>query len=824
MTFVEPQYLTLFIIVLFFLITQRYKNYTKAFLLRLGVLSCLIIALCAPVVVKKSAGNNIIFCADISKSIPQKERNELYSFLRNSRNDIIFFSDKARLSDNSFSISAIENSRHTYTSSKPVTSMLLSMLSVEKGSEAVFFTDGNFIDNDIFLESIEKLNANNITVHIYPLSTSIVNEIIISEPEVFDNYQIKVSVYGIGNPAGAVLKMISYEGDNVVEKEVSGFYDPVVFVCGPPKSGFEKWSIKVFPKNGKDFFSENNKVSFYVEKLERKKILYVSSNSKKGFLVKLLGDRFDIVEVNERDKISEYLSILNKFDCILLDDVPAYWFTEDQMKLIESTVRDFGLGLVMNGLYNSFTLGGYHNTPIEKLAPVEMTLPNPKKTEDFFILIDKSGSMAGDNESKYHIAVNSVDQLLDNLSPQDRLSVSVFDVVPDNVVPLNKVENLDVSVLNSIQPHGGTDLFLALQHLYELVKGDVKRKGHCIVLTDGQTDKKAQCLEIAASIKQCNKTLSVIGLADKNENVFLNNLARNGGGRSYLLQNLELLPNIFLREKNLSKGESIVTNPNKIMFNPDSNMYPDIRFNSLPFINAHTKLIPKENVNIPFSTIAGSPLLAYHRYGLGVVSVFMSDIDIFVSNIPTDQDLLSGTIFKSVFEYTLKKEFVKKALSVDIGYSGLSVYSVDKPVSASVTYPDGKEEALTFSQSGDTYSSIFFPRIKGTYNIKANYPNGNIKTVSYSISYSPEYKRVGTNWNLIYASLLKSKGHLFDSYDQIKTFVPQKRNQKKLNLSSFFIIIAFVLFLIELIVRRNIKFMDIYNRVHNDGIFSLFNP
>ncbi|MCD6461054.1 VWA domain-containing protein [bacterium] len=828
MTFINPYYFMLFIVLVMAMVIHR-NNYKKAFLLRIGVLFFLIIALACPVIIKKSDSEKIVYCVDISKSIPKKQRNELYSFLRTVKNDIIFFSDKANLSRHFFSVSELENSNQSYTASEPVTNMVLSILSKNGGGDAVFFTDGNFIDNDKFLESIGQFNSNNITTHIYPLGTLITNEVIVGEPQVFDNYQIKVPVYGVcKDVSGITLKMFNGRNNLIDEKNLSDLGVSVLLSGQPPDKDIEKWRINLTAAKGKDFFSENNNVSFFVEKNKKKKILHISNQPSNNFLKNLLGDRFDIVEINTQDEMTEICPVLSDFSCIFLDDVPAYWFTQSQIKLIVSAVRDAGVGLVLTGLYNSFTAGGYHNTPIEKITPVEMTIPYPKTSEDFFVLIDKSGSMAGEEESKYHIAVNAVVQLRDHLAERDRLSVSVFDIFAENIIPLNfsrDTKNLKTK-LNKINAHGGTNLLAALKHFYNLTQKDVGKKGHCIILTDGQTDKQKQCLDVVSKIKKLNKTLSVIGLGKNTEKSFLIKLAELGGGRCYILTDTKLLPNIFIREKVLSKGEAIVKTPARIIFNNDNNMYRKTAFVSLPEINLYTALTPKKNISIPFSTIDGTPIIAYHRYGLGIVSVFMSDINIFAKGNKDKTAEFSKKLFNPIFDYSLKKQSFparkNNFLKIYAGHNNITVYSKERPVAGYIISPDGQKEKLSFIKSKNIYASNFCPKDKGRYNVFTSFKNGTAETVSCTISYPAEYKSAGVNWNLITSSLWKSKGQLFESLNQVKTFNPKKKKKTAINLTNLFLILALILFVLELVERKNIKISNIYNRIHHDGVRSLF--
>ena len=67
------------------------------------------------------------------------------------------------------------------------------------------------------------------------------------------------------------------------------------------------------------------------------------------------------------------------YQSIIFDNVDATSIGEKQMKIIEKAVKEFGVGFVMTGGENSFGLGGYFKTPIEKLLPVTMDIKGKKK-------------------------------------------------------------------------------------------------------------------------------------------------------------------------------------------------------------------------------------------------------------------------------------------------------------------------------------------------------------------------------------------------------------------------------------------------------------
>ncbi|MCC6509907.1 MAG: hypothetical protein IT423_12420, partial [Pirellulaceae bacterium] len=61
---------------------------------------------------------------------------------------------------------------------------------------------------------------------------------------------------------------------------------------------------------------------------------------------------------------------LFQFDAIVLDDIEAAFFTQEQMLLVRQFVSTRGGGLLMMGGSESFERGGYRDTPIGDLLPV----------------------------------------------------------------------------------------------------------------------------------------------------------------------------------------------------------------------------------------------------------------------------------------------------------------------------------------------------------------------------------------------------------------------------------------------------------------------
>ena len=83
---------------------------------------------------------------------------------------------------------------------------------------------------------------------------------------------------------------------------------------------------------------------------------------------------------------------LARFEAIILGDIEADYLGPKKLALIESFVRKHGRGFAMLGGVNSFNLGGYQGTAIERMLPV--TLPGPEvgyKRLEFKIVLSEVG-------------------------------------------------------------------------------------------------------------------------------------------------------------------------------------------------------------------------------------------------------------------------------------------------------------------------------------------------------------------------------------------------------------------------------------------------
>ncbi len=82
-------------------------------------------------------------------------------------------------------------------------------------------------------------------------------------------------------------------------------------------------------------------------------------------------------EVELRDGFPKTADVLFQYDAVILDDVEAAFFTQDQMLLLQKFVSRRGGGLLMLGGAESFRQGEYRHTPIGELLPIYLDRQPP---------------------------------------------------------------------------------------------------------------------------------------------------------------------------------------------------------------------------------------------------------------------------------------------------------------------------------------------------------------------------------------------------------------------------------------------------------------
>ncbi|WP_141500684.1 VWA domain-containing protein [Paenibacillus luteus] len=326
------------------------------------------------------------------------------------------------------------------------------------------------------------------------------------------------------------------------------------------------------------------------------------------------------------EQLSVELAEYAAYDSIILNNVSATRIAEKPMDWIAKAVSDYGVGLVMLGGDESFGLGGYFKTPIERALPVYMDLQGKKQIPSLglVLVIDRSGSMM---DGKLELAKEAAMRTVELLRDIDTVGVVAFDSSPWWVVEPTQLSDREAVLdkIQGIQAEGGTEIFSALSRGYEgLAKLDAQRK-HMILLTDGQSGMNANYQLITDQMNEQNMTLSTVAVGDGADQQLLKRLADNAKGRYYFTKDQSTLPAIFSRETVMMSRTYIVEQT----FTPSIGQAGDwssLWQNGIPSINAYIATTPKETAEIALWTPDSDPLLARWAYGSGRTVAWTSDL------------------------------------------------------------------------------------------------------------------------------------------------------------------------------------------------------
>ncbi|HOE58041.1 MAG TPA: VWA domain-containing protein, partial [Bacillota bacterium] len=275
---------------------------------------------------------------------------------------------------------------------------------------------------------------------------------------------------------GAKLTLISGK-DRAAEERVvlQKGSNRFVFRDRADTGGFKSYKALLEPDV--DTESRNNEASTFTNIIDKPKILVVEDMDGEAdeVITMLKASGMDYIRVNAQN-VPGTLEGLSAYKSIITCNISAENLSDGFLNSLDSYVKDMGGGFIATGGENSFALGGYYRTSLEKVLPVQMELKGKKEIPDMSIvlIIDKSGSMTEGRGGimKLDLAKEAAARTLDSLRPNDMIGVLAFDDTNYWVVPTRKADEAEKirDDIGTIRSGGGTSIIPALQEGYESIR------------------------------------------------------------------------------------------------------------------------------------------------------------------------------------------------------------------------------------------------------------------------------------------------------------------------------------------------------------------
>jgi uncharacterized membrane protein len=558
---------------------------------------------------------------------------------------------------------------------------------------------------------------------------------------------------------------------------------------------------------------ESNNVAYAMCQVRKpQKVLVVYENFDDVKNVKNLLDSYSAeYDVVKSDQANFGLDKLLGYSFVILCNVSRESFSNNFLNAVEKYVKDLGGGLIVIGGVNSYALGNYSNSVLEKMLPVKMKLKNKEKEKniDVVLVLDHSGSMADTEDAgipKIEIAKSASAKMVEHLESSDGVGVIAFDHNYYWAYKFGKLVRKEdvIESISSIEVGGGTAIIPPLNEAVKTLKKSKAKNKLVVLLTDGMGEQSGY--EIPADeAKRNNIKITTIGVGKFVNASVLSWIAAYTSGRFYLVSNPSELVDVFLKETKIIKGKYIKEKkfvPKVVETNAINS-----GFSSYPPLYGYIATTKKDLATSLLVSDEDEPILTVWRYGLGKVAAWCSDLSGQWSRDWVLWDRFSQfwtKLFKwlekgaddSSFDFNVRKE-------KDLVVSLVGKFDADTVATLKCIYPNDQEKTFAMRRTAPDRFESKVDFMLGNYVFVVTLSSkdkSKVSTFFYSANYSDEFRvdidssRFEQFVSLSGAKVIKNPSEVYAGR--------LKSTEEKRDISSLLIILCIVLFLLEVSIRR----------------------
>ncbi len=456
--------------------------------------------------------------------------------------------------------------------------------------------------------------------------------------------------------------------------------------------------------------------SAYLSTEERERVLLLSGTTADDrFLSKVLQSQAYELDTFIGKVPEKTFEKLDSYFAVLLNNVPRRILPANAAQKLAPYLKQGG-GLFMIGGDKSFGLGGYAQSDIAKLLPVEPLLPRKERKRinvAVSLVLDKSKSMK--NGQKIDYAKEAAKEVVRNLKDEDFLGVIGFDTTPFVAMPMRQMRDNRSMAMNRIGtlfPSGKTNLFPAMDEARRGLKNAAAGRKHMIVLTDGKIpDAGPHYITLVEQMRLLGITVSTVMMGREADVRLLRDMAEYGGGAFYQTTDVRALPRIFLSDLKVTAGEQTMRERRNYVVRKGPAGLKSISLDRFPQVKGYvqTKIKPKADLElVAFAAGKAEPLLASWQVGKGKSIAFTSDTNGRWSEawIRWPQFI---SFWRELIESVQPKDSAKREkIPFDLRYSvsrggldlDLTLFAEKEPlaVEGSLALPSGETKAASFTR------------------------------------------------------------------------------------------------------------------------------
>jgi len=362
-----------------------------------------------------------------------------------------------------------------------------------------------------------------------------------------------------------------------------------------------------------------------VDVTARSTILYVQGAA--GPLARSLSEGGWNVDVVPAGRVDAFADRVADHGVVVLDDVavddagPHFW------DKLASAVRDQGVGLLALGGERSFSAGGYRESQLESVLPVQAEPAALDQPASVVFAVDKSGSMGAGaaGVDRFRLAQRAVVEAARGLTARDALGVVVFDVEPRVLMPLGPADAGKVLLERDWRttPRGGTRLAPALEAAAAELERSAASRRILVIVTDGFIDQSSFESLRERMRRSRIETLAFAVGPDANLGE-LSHLVEPGSGRVIRVGEAAVLPRVVRAELERRRARTERERMEVVQERPLP-FAPGV-FRDWPPVAAYAVTRPRPDTTVAVRSGRGDPLVALASPGQGRVVAITSGL------------------------------------------------------------------------------------------------------------------------------------------------------------------------------------------------------